>query len=78
MSEQEALLTATRNAARVIGFEEAGTLEPDKVANLLVFAENPLERIRVLTEPEQLEAVAQGGAVTAGRLLAGEPAQVAG
>ena len=78
MSEQEALLTATRNAARVIGFEEAGTLEPGKVADLLVFAENPLERIRVLTDPELLEAVVQGGAVTAGRLPAGEPAQVAG
>ena len=78
MSEQEALLTATRNAARVIGFEEAGTLESGKLADLLVFAESPLERIRVLTEPELLECVVQGGAVAAGRLPAGEPAQVAG
>src|SRR5207244_6339362 len=35
MSEEEALLTATRNAARVIGFDEAGTLEPGKFADLL-------------------------------------------
>jgi imidazolonepropionase-like amidohydrolase len=71
MSEEEALLTATRNAARVIGFDEAGTLEPGKFADLLVFAENPLERIRVLTEPEALEAVVQGGVVVAGELHLG-------
>jgi imidazolonepropionase-like amidohydrolase len=71
MSEQEALLTATRNAARVIGFEEAGTLEPGRLADLLVFAENPLERIRVLTEPEALEAVVQDGVLVSGRLPVG-------
>jgi imidazolonepropionase-like amidohydrolase len=78
MSEEEAVLTATRNAARVIGFDEAGTLEPGKVADLLVFAENPLERIRVLTEPEALEAVVQDGVVVAGQLPLAESARVAG
>jgi len=78
MSEQEALLTATRNAAHVIGFDDTGTLEPGKRADLLVFAENPLERIRVLLEPTSLEAVVQGGVVSAGRLPAAEPAQVSG
>ena len=78
MSEQEALLTATRNAARVIGFEEAGTLEPGKLADLLVFGADPLERIRVLTEPGSLEAVVQDGLIVAGQLPVGEPAQVAG
>jgi len=76
MSEHDALLTATRNAARVIGFEDAGTLEPGKRADLLVFAENPLERIRALTDRALLEAVVQGGVVAAGRLPAAEPAHV--
>ena len=57
---------------------DLGTLEPGKLADLLVFAENPLERIRVLTETELLESVVQGGVVVAGRLPAGEPAHVAG
>jgi len=78
MSEEEALLAATRDAARVIGFEDAGTLEPGKHADLLVFAENPLERIRVLTDPELLESVVLGGAVVAGGLPSGEPAHVSG
>jgi len=72
MDEHEAVLTATRNAARVVGFEDAGTLEPGKVADLLVFDENPLERIRVLTEPGTLDAVVQGGVLVSGVLPVGD------
>ena len=68
MSEHEALLTATRNANRVIGFDDAGTLEPGKLADLLVLRENPLERIRAIAEPGTVEAVIKGGAVVSGAL----------
>ena len=61
----------------MIGFEETGTLEPGKLADLLVFGENPLERIRAITEPEALEAVLQDGALVAGLLPLGELAHVA-
>jgi imidazolonepropionase-like amidohydrolase len=75
MSEHEALLTATRNANRVIGFEDLGTLEPGKLADLLVLRENPLERIRAITEPGTVEAVVKGGALVSGALP--EPARSA-
>ena len=68
MSEHEALLTATRNANRVIGFDDAGTLEPGKLADLIVLGENPLERIRAIAEPGTVEAVLQGGEVVSGSL----------
>lgn len=43
----EAIQTATRNAARMIGREEDfGTLEPGKRADLLILDGNPLEDIR--------------------------------
>ena len=66
MSPLEALLAATRDAAQVIGFDDAGTLEPGKRADLLVLAENPLERIRALTDAGPPVAVVQGGALVSG------------
>jgi imidazolonepropionase-like amidohydrolase len=75
MSEHEALLTATRNANRVIGFEDLGTLEPGELADLLVLRENPLERIRAITEPGTVEAVVKGGSLVSGALP--EPARSA-
>ena len=68
MSEQDALVTATRDAAGVIGFDDTGTLEPGKRADLVVLRENPLERIRALTEPDVVEVVLLAGEVAAGRL----------
>ena len=68
MSPEEALLSATRDAARVIGFEDTGTLERGKRADLLILNGDPTERIRVLTDPDALEAVIQGGEVVAGAL----------
>jgi len=70
MSPHEALLTATRNATRVIGFDDAGTLEPGKLADLIVLGENPLERIRAIAEPGTVEAVMKGGEVVSGSLAA--------
>jgi imidazolonepropionase-like amidohydrolase len=68
MSPHEALLTATRNATSVIGFDDLGTLEPGKLADLIVLAENPLERIRAIAEPGTVEAVLQGGRLVPGSL----------
>jgi len=68
MSPHDALLTATRNATRVIGFDDAGTLEPGKLADLIVLGENPLERIRAIAEPGTVEAVMKGGDLVSGSL----------
>jgi imidazolonepropionase-like amidohydrolase len=69
MTEEDALLTATRKAAEVIGLPEAGTIEKDKFADLLILNGNPLERIRILKDSELLETVIKGGEVVGGRLL---------
>ena len=52
----------------MIGFDDAGTIEPGKRADLIVLGENPLERIRAITEPGAVETVMQGGEVVSGSL----------
>ena len=59
MAPHEALLTATRDAARVIGFDDTGTLEPGKRADL--------DRAR--REPTRADPRAHG----AGRRRGGAP-----
>jgi imidazolonepropionase-like amidohydrolase len=73
MTPHEALLTATRDAARVIGFADAGTIEAGKLADLLVLRENPLDRIRTIVEADSREAVLKGGAVVSGELPSPTP-----
>jgi imidazolonepropionase-like amidohydrolase len=47
MTPMEALRTATVNPAKSLGFDEwIGTLQPGKLADLLVMDKNPLEDIR--------------------------------
>jgi imidazolonepropionase-like amidohydrolase len=69
MSEPDALLTATRTAAEVIGLgDEMGTLEAGKAADLLVLGVDPFRDMRSLGASGAIEAVVQDGRVVAGRL----------
>ena len=71
MSPAEALLSGTRDAARVIGLGDlVGTIEPGKRADLVVLAQSPLERIRSLLDEGNVVAVLQDGAVVSGALPA--------
>jgi imidazolonepropionase-like amidohydrolase len=50
LSAMDALVAATRNGARAIGIEaDYGTVEPGKVANLVILEEDPLVDIRNTT-----------------------------
>ena len=42
----EALATATRTPARALGFADLGTLEPGKLADLVILDADPTENIR--------------------------------
>ena len=67
----QALLTMTRDAADVVGFDDAGTIEPGKRADLVIVDGDPLTDIRALTAEGAIETVIQGGALVAGSLGAG-------
>ena len=53
LSNYEALRTATINASRVHReLDQVGSIEPGKIANLVLTSENPLRDLSVLEHPE--------------------------
>ncbi len=68
LTPAQALLTMTRDAARVVGFDDAGTLEPGKRADVVIVAGDPLSDIDVLTRDGAIETVFQSGLTVAGEL----------
>jgi imidazolonepropionase-like amidohydrolase len=68
MSPMDAILTATRNAAKALGrLDELGTLEKGKVADLLVVDGDPLRDIRVLQDHGRIKVIMKGGRVEVDR-----------
>lgn len=60
----EALAAATGVAARACRVDrQVGTVEPGKVADLIVVDGNPLTDLKILTDPRRLWLVLQGGTV---------------
>ena len=54
MTSLEVIEAATRNAARVSGADDLGTLEPGKLADLIIVDGNPLEDIEALKQIKQV------------------------
>lgn len=69
LTPMEALVTATRRPAQMLGEEDIfGTVEPGKRADLLILASNPLKDIRSTLTPETV--VVSGSVLDRARLLA--------
>ena len=61
---EEALLVGTLNGARILGLDEQlGSISEGKLADLVVAAGDPLTDISLLTHPENITWVIQGGKV---------------
>ena len=66
MSKMDALVSATGNAARALGWDGwLGTLEEGKVADLIVHDKNPLEDLHVLADKTSLQFVMKDGLISA-------------
>jgi imidazolonepropionase-like amidohydrolase len=69
LNPMQAIVASTANAARALGWDSwLGTLEPGKVADLLVVAGNPLDNLRLLADQRHIELVIKDGQVVAGPL----------
>ena len=79
LSPMEAVIAATSAAARCLGVQnEIGTVEPGKLADLVLVDGDPLERIEVLQDLERVVLVIKGGRIAANRLPAGLSASLPG
>ena len=64
MSEKEAVVSATGGAAVSLGIDDqTGTIEADKLADVLIVDGDPLEEIGVLTDRDRIETVLKEGVV---------------
>jgi imidazolonepropionase-like amidohydrolase len=64
MSPMEAIVASTRVSAECLGWQdELGTVEPGKLADIVVVKKDPLAKIESLGNPEHIGAVIQDGIV---------------
>jgi len=66
LSIMDAIVAATGNAARALGWDSwMGTLEVGKIADLIVYDQNPLDDLRVLADKASLQFVMKDGMIAA-------------
>jgi imidazolonepropionase-like amidohydrolase len=71
LTPMQAVRSATQWAAQCLGLErELGTIEPGRLADLIVVDGNPLDDIKILLEPQRIELVLKGGGVCVDRRTA--------
>lgn len=62
LSPMEALIAATSTASRVLGLENSiGTIEPGKIADLVLVKNNPMENIDILNGNDAIARVMKSG-----------------
>jgi imidazolonepropionase-like amidohydrolase len=66
LAPMDAIVAATRSAARLLGWDEwLGTLQKGKAGDLIVLDENPLDDLRLLADKSHLQLVMKDGQIAA-------------
>jgi imidazolonepropionase-like amidohydrolase len=77
VSPVDVIRWATKYGGEMTGIPDLGTIEPGKLADMVVVDGDPSKDIRVLTRPDAIVTVLKGGAVVSGQLPAARPAMAA-
>jgi imidazolonepropionase-like amidohydrolase len=68
LTPMEAIVAATKTSAEAIGWEEKlGTIEPGKLADLLIIDGDPLKNISIIQDSSRLLKVVKGGRIEVDR-----------
>ena len=68
LSPMEAIVATTRTAAECLGWQgRVGTLEPGKLADVVIARSDPLDDIRALERADQIALVMKDGVVVKDR-----------
>jgi imidazolonepropionase-like amidohydrolase len=68
MTPMEAIVASTRTGAEALGLaDRVGTVEPGKLADLLMVADDPIADISVLQDKQKIEGVIKGGQIVVDR-----------
>jgi imidazolonepropionase-like amidohydrolase len=79
LSAMDAIVAGTGNAARALGWNSwLGSLEKDKVADLIVMDANPLDDLRTIAEKKHLQFVMKEGQIVACHVDHDLPSQIFG
>jgi imidazolonepropionase-like amidohydrolase len=63
MTPLEAIVSATKTAAEACGLKDVGTLEPGKIADIIVVDGDPLSDINILQDQERFKVVITEGCI---------------
>ncbi|MEN3950291.1 amidohydrolase family protein [Iodidimonas sp. SYSU 1G8] len=77
ISPLDVIRWATKFGGEMTGIADLGTIEPGKLADMVIVDGDPSADIRVLLQPERIVAVLKGGALVSGHLPAAQPAMAA-
>ena len=79
MTPMQAIVASTLEAARLLRLDqEIGTLEPGKLADLLVVEGDVLDNIRLMEQADKVDLVMQAGKIAKNQLVVMQRATVVG
>ncbi len=77
MRPMDALISATSQAAKALGWETwLGSIEEGKAADLLILDSNPLDDLRILADRKQIRAVFLNGKLAARQPMDAYPKEI--